>query len=714
MFLRTAFTLGTALCLSVPAILQAGTAPAITTQPAAITVAAGKTASFSVTATGTATLTYQWRKDGVNVSGATARTYTTPITTSAYNGVKYQVYITNGYGAITSKSAILTITSAPTLSITTQPMAQTVNAPATATFSVVATGSNLTYQWQKNGVNISGATAPSYTTPATTSSDNGATFRVIVASGTQTLTSQAATLSVISAPVLSITTQPKAQTVTAPAPATFSVVATGSNLTYQWQKNGVNISGATASSYTTPATVSGDNGATFRVVVGSGTQSLTSQPAALTVVSNTLGITTQPKSLTVAAPDGATFSVVASGNNLSYQWRKNGTAISGATTSSYTVAATDLHETSAMYSVVVSSGTNSVTSENATFTVMAPNPTYAGDPITVPNRPQTVLPSFTLNSAFPNGSFRLGYDEGLKNPLWTAYADFKFITAFENGTRSFQPDTRLATPQVTDADYSGSGWTRGHQAMMSDLAYRYGAQAGTDTCRLSNIAPQSATHNNNFWNNLEQIVGGSNPTAWVPGLADTFKRIWVYTGPVFESTPARFSTKNIAIPVAFYKVIVRETAPGVPKVLAILAPHAYTPANADLPKYVTSVARIEELTGLSLFPAPTSPLPAGFLSTVEVRGWGVPFEESARPNVHVIKPSWDGTLAKGTLQSFQGAATSATSTVVSSSWTFGDGSTATGLTTSHTYTTAGTYTVTFTVQDALGASNSLTRIITVN
>ncbi|MBK8793262.1 MAG: DNA/RNA non-specific endonuclease [Holophaga sp.] len=714
MFLRTAFTLGTALCLSVPAILQAGTAPAITTQPAAITVTTGKTASFSVTATGTATLTYQWRKNGVNVSGATARTYTTPITTSAFNGVKYQVYITNGYGAITSKSAILTVTSAPTLSITTQPKAQTVTAPTPATFSVVAAGSNLTYQWQKNGVNISGATASSYTTPATTSSDNGATFRVIVASGTQTLTSQAATLSVISAPILNITTQPKAQTVTAPAPATFSVVATGSNLTYQWQKNGVNIIGASASSYTTPATVSGDNGAIFQVVVGSGTQSLTSQSAALTVVSNTLGITTQPKSLTVAAPDGATFGVVASGNNLGYQWRKNGTAISGATTSSYTVAATDLHETSAMYSVVVSSGTNSVTSENATFTVMAPNPTYAGDPITLPNRPQTVLPSFTLNSAFPNGSFRLGYDEGLKNPLWTAYADFKFITAFPNGTRSFQPDTRLASPQVTDADYSSSGWTRGHQAMMSDLAYRYGAQAGTDTCRLSNIAPQSATHNNNFWNNLEQIVGGNNPTAWVPGLADTFKRIWVYTGPVFESNPSRFSTKNIAIPVAFYKIIVRETAPGVPKVLAILAPHAYTPANADLPKYVTSVARVEELTGLSLFPAPASPLPAGFLTTVEVRGWGVPFEESTRPNVHVIKPSWDGPLAKGTLQSFQGAATSATSTVVSSSWTFGDGSTATGLTTSHTYTTAGTYTVTFTVQDALGATNSLTRIITVN
>lgn len=627
MYFRTAFTLGAALCLSVPGILQAGTAPAITTQPAAVTVAAGKTATFSVTATGTATLRYQWRKNGVNISGATYRTYTTPATTSAYNGVKYQVYIKNSYGAITSKSALLTVTSTPTLAITTQPVAQSVTAPATATFSVTATGSNLSYQWQKNGVNVGGATGSAYTTPATTVADNGSTFRVTVSNGVT---------------------------------------------------------------------------------------SLTSQSALLTVTANTLGITTQPASQTATAPDGATFTVAASGDNLSYQWRKNGAAISGATSSSYTVNATDLHEISAAYSVVVSSGTSSVTSEEATLTVMAPNPTFAGDPVTVPNRPQTVLPSYNVGAAFPNGAFRFGYDEELKNPLWTAYANFKFITAFPNGTRTFLPDTRLATTQVTDADYSGSGWTRGHQVMMSDLAYRYGSQAGTDTCRLSNIAPQKDTHNNNFWNNLEQVVGGSNPTTWVPGLADKFNRIWIYTGPVFDANPARFSTKNIAIPTAFYKVIVREAAPGAPKVLAILAPHAYTPPNADLWKYVTSVARIQELTGLDLFPAPASPLPAEFTATAEVRGWGAPFEESARPNVHMVMPSWDCAMAQGTLLNFQGAATSSNSTVVSSAWTFGDGDSATGLNASHAYANPGTYTVTFTAQDALGASNTITRVITIN
>ena len=66
--------------------------------------------------------------------------------------------------------------------------------------------------------------------------------------------------------------------------ATFSVVAAGTApLTYQWQKNNANISGATSASYTTPATVSGDNGATFRVIVTNSVTSITSNPATLTV-----------------------------------------------------------------------------------------------------------------------------------------------------------------------------------------------------------------------------------------------------------------------------------------------------------------------------------------------------------------------------------------------------------------------------------------------
>src|SRR5207245_5628213 len=81
-------------------------------------------------------------------------------------------------GSVTRTAARLTVNAAPVApSIITQPASQTVTAGQTAFFSVAATGTApLSYQWQKNSVAISGATSSSYTTPATTSSDNGALF----------------------------------------------------------------------------------------------------------------------------------------------------------------------------------------------------------------------------------------------------------------------------------------------------------------------------------------------------------------------------------------------------------------------------------------------------------------------------------------------------------------------------------------------------------
>src|SRR5437899_12669867 len=85
--------------------------------------------------------------------------------------------------------------------ITTQPANQTVTAGQTATFAVVAGGTApLSYQWQKNGASIAGATAASYTTPATTTADSGSTFAVVVNNSAGTVTSAAATLTVNPAP----------------------------------------------------------------------------------------------------------------------------------------------------------------------------------------------------------------------------------------------------------------------------------------------------------------------------------------------------------------------------------------------------------------------------------------------------------------------------------------------------------------------------------
>ena len=261
------------------------TAPAIVTQPASTTVAVGSTASFSVTASGTAPLTYQWSKNAAAISGATSATYTTPATVAGDNGSTFSVVVSNSAGTATSTNATLTVSSPTAPAITSQPSNATVTVGATASFSVTASGTApLSYQWKKNGTAITGATSSSYTTPATVSGDNGATFSVVVTNSAGSATSNNATLTVNPIAAPSITSQPASATVNAGSTATFSVTATGAApLSYQWRKNAVNISGATSASYTTPATVIGDSGATFSVVVTNGGGSVTSTNATLTV-----------------------------------------------------------------------------------------------------------------------------------------------------------------------------------------------------------------------------------------------------------------------------------------------------------------------------------------------------------------------------------------------------------------------------------------------
>jgi hypothetical protein len=121
------------------------TAPAITIQPANQTVTAGQSATFSVTATGTAVLSYQWKRGGMVVAGATRASYAIPVTAIGDSGAIFTVVVSNGAGSVVSRAANLTVGLAP--AITAQPADQSVAAGQTATFSVAATGTGiLTYQ----------------------------------------------------------------------------------------------------------------------------------------------------------------------------------------------------------------------------------------------------------------------------------------------------------------------------------------------------------------------------------------------------------------------------------------------------------------------------------------------------------------------------------------------------------------------------------------
>ncbi len=166
-------------------------------------------------------------------------------------------------------------------SITTQPINQTVNQGASATFSVVASGSTpLTYQWRFNGANIASATASSYT-KSNVQSTNAGSYSVVVSNSFGTATSANAVLTVNTPP--SIMSQPQGLSVIAGSTATFTVTASGTApLAYQWRRSGTNVAGATTNSYSRTNAQPADAGS-YTVVVTNSLGSVTSAPAALAV-----------------------------------------------------------------------------------------------------------------------------------------------------------------------------------------------------------------------------------------------------------------------------------------------------------------------------------------------------------------------------------------------------------------------------------------------
>ncbi len=259
----------------------------IATQPASQTVTEGQTATFFAGVTGTTPLLYQWKQNGATIAGATSSSYTTPATTRSISGTQFTLTVSNSYGSATSNPAVLTVNAAVAAPIiSAEPANLTVTASQSAIFSVAATGTSpFSYQWMRNGAAISGANSATYDIASTSASDSGTRFNAVVANSAGSATSNTATLTVTQAMVAAaISVQPVSQSVRVGASATFSVTATGTSpFTYQWNKNGVAVSGATYATYTTPPATSSDNGAKFNVSVSNSVDTTVSNIATLTV-----------------------------------------------------------------------------------------------------------------------------------------------------------------------------------------------------------------------------------------------------------------------------------------------------------------------------------------------------------------------------------------------------------------------------------------------
>ena len=359
------------------ATLTVAIPPAIVTPPASATVLAGSNISFTVTASGTAPLYYQWFKNTVAISGATSTTLALT-SVSATAAANYSVTVTNAVGTATSGSATLTVLAPP--AITSPPANVTVVQGNPASFSVTASGTApLTFQWLKNGTFILGATASVLTLAAVTTNDAGS-YSVLVTNLVGSLASSSATLTVVVPP--GIVTPPVSASSIVGSNVSFTVTASGTlPLTYQWQKNGSNLANGGNVSGATTATlnltgISATDAASYSVVVGNSAGTATSSAATLTVQLPP-AIVTQPASQFAALGSNVVLSVTASGNGpLNYQWFNAGGALAdsgnltGATSNILTITTLMTNEVGA-YFVVVSNAFGSVTSASANISVNA-------------------------------------------------------------------------------------------------------------------------------------------------------------------------------------------------------------------------------------------------------------------------------------------------------------------------------------------------------
>ncbi|HLP02834.1 MAG TPA: pectinesterase family protein [Opitutaceae bacterium] len=387
------------------------TDPAILTHPVSTSVNVGASATFSVTASGATALDYQWFKDDAPISGATGASYTILSATTADAG-SYTVAVTNDAGTVTSEPAILAVVVvAPT--ITTHPVPRAATAGSSVSFTVAAAGSApLAYQWYRDEAALSGATAATLTL-ANVGADDIAAYSVVVSNSAGSASSDSAALAVSSAPsalaaylsgygidpaaasnltldsdldgvnnLLEFVLGGRATTPDAVRSPVSSVLDGALVLAFDCRKPSAGVTVGVESSadlLTWSPVTDGVGGAVFevtsvdssfdhvQVALPAAGSRLFARVSASAVLAPAIAVA--PAAVTVSPGQGASFSVAATGGDtLTYQWYKNGTAIVGATASTYSLGGvTGADE--ADYSVRVSNGTGFVTSSAAHLSV---------------------------------------------------------------------------------------------------------------------------------------------------------------------------------------------------------------------------------------------------------------------------------------------------------------------------------------------------------
>jgi len=211
-----------------------------------------------------------------------------------------------------------------------------------------------------------------------------------------------------------------------------------------------------------------------------------------------------------------------------------------------------------------------------------------------------------------NRGYSVGYDESLPSPRWSSYRVFPYKEVHRERPSGFKPDPRTDAHVVT-SEYVRSGYDRGHMSPNYAISVCYGEEAQKETFLLSNIVPQLHALNAGLWKDMEQRV--------VKRYVERYGTVWVQVGPVFTS-PSEKKVGRLPVPSAFWMVIseYEEAQHGI-RAIAYLVPHVEKWRDAELTRYVVSIRRVEQLTGLDFFPKLPRATQDWLESTAAPRAW---------------------------------------------------------------------------------------------
>ncbi|RFC45617.1 MAG: Immunoglobulin domain-containing protein/Autotransporter-associated beta strand protein, partial [Verrucomicrobia bacterium] len=413
----------------------------------------GETAVYQVSAAGGdlslvgGDIKYQWLRDGQVVAGANETLFRLASVSTSDNKVSLtaRAYVQDPLTGVVLHSA----TSSPVVlavrqpvQIVAQPEALAAELGSTAVLSVVATGSELTYQWRKNGEVISGGTQASLVLKV--SETTGGAYAVTVRNSTSSVVSNVTNVDV-RIPVR-VTLQPVSKSINAGNKVQFRVEAAGSGpLFYQWRKDGkALVDNGTISGTRSDTLLIASADASFEgqydVVVSNHIGNPEVSLAANLNVSNSLEIITQPVGRTLLSGGSVSLSVSAKGTTgLRYQWRRNGLSLAGATYPTLVLAKVTAAQ-SGDYDVVVTSGPLDVASQTAALNVY--------DAVSLVELPQAVTNLVPDNEAAPQAvtQLRASVSGGAAVKTWEWYRNGERISTGTGGASSVFNVTAVDAP----------------------------------------------------------------------------------------------------------------------------------------------------------------------------------------------------------------------------------------------------------------------------